>query len=143
MELLQDSNLSSETIGPHWASLFPEHLSPDWDKDQQRRVVWHRLRELRTLASRKPSKQTERYHALRQEYQKTQVESSHNLLYRDTEGMANHTTYRKQLYSLKELYQSGDSGDKRGQAKGLIKTACADKCGPYEDICDHIGATIA
>ena len=60
-----------------------------------------------------------------------------------SEGMANHTTYRKRLHSLKELYQSGDSGDEHGQAKGLIKTARADKHGPYEDICNHIGATIA
>ena len=35
------------------------------------------------LASQKSSKQTERYHALRQEYQRTQVEPSHELLFRD------------------------------------------------------------
>ena len=57
----------------------------NWDKDEQQRVVWSRLRELRTLANRTPSKQTERYHALRQEYQKTQVESSHEPLFRDTD----------------------------------------------------------
>ena len=83
LELLQDSNSSSEAIGPHWASSFPEYLSPDWDKDNQQRVVWNRLQELRTLASRKPSKQTEWYHALCQEYQKTQVKSSHDPLYCD------------------------------------------------------------
>ena len=83
LELLQDSNLSSKAIGPHWASSFPNYLSPDWDKDKQRQVVWRRLWELRTLASRKPSKQTEQYHTLCQEYQKTQVKSSHDPLYRD------------------------------------------------------------
>ena len=79
LESLQDSDLSSEAIGPHWPSSYPDHLSPCWDKDEQRRVVWSRLRELRTLASQKPSKQTELYHALCQEYQKTQVESSHDV----------------------------------------------------------------
>ena len=83
LELLQDSDSSQETIDPHWASSFPEYLSPDWDKGEQRRVVWSRLRGLCALADQKPSKQTERYQTPRQEYQKTQVESSHELLFRD------------------------------------------------------------
>ena len=83
LELLQDSDSSQETIGPHWASSFPEYLSTDWDKDEQCRVVWSRLQNIRTLANQKPSKTTERYHALRQEYQKTQVDSSREPLFRD------------------------------------------------------------
>ena len=78
LELLQDSDSSLYTIAPHWSSSYPEYLSPDWDKNTQRAVVWTRLQELRhKLASQKPSKQTEQYHTLCQEFQKTQVESSH------------------------------------------------------------------
>ena len=83
LELLQDSDLSQETIGPHWASSFPEYLSPDWDKGKQQRVVWSRLQELWTLASQKSLKQMKWYHARHQEYQKTQVEPSHEPLFRD------------------------------------------------------------
>ena len=50
----------------------------------QQGVVWSRLREHRKLASCKPLKQTEQYHALRQEFQKTPVESSHEPLSCDT-----------------------------------------------------------
>ena len=83
LELFQDSDSSYKTIGPHWASSFPEYLSPDWDKDEQRRVVWSRLRELQKLADKKPSWQTEQYHTLHQEFQKTQVEPSHEPLFCD------------------------------------------------------------
>ena len=85
LELLQDSDSSSETIGPHWPSSYPEYLSPDWDKDEQRRVVWNRLLSQRAnLATL--SKQKERYLALRQELnpRTTQVGSSHDLLYCDS-----------------------------------------------------------
>ena len=109
LELLQDSNLSSEAIGPHWASLFPEYLSLNWDKDKQRQVVWLRLQELRTLASQKPSKQTERYHALCQEYQKTQVESSHDPLYRDIKS--NLTTASR----AEQVFKAGIPLNQRGE----------------------------
>ena len=85
LELLQDSDSSSVTIGPHWPSSYPEYLSPHQDKDEQRRVVWARLlSQCSNLASRL-SKQNEQYLALRQELslEPTQAESSHDLLYRD------------------------------------------------------------
>ena len=87
LELLQESDLSSETIGPHWPSSYPKYLSPDWDKDKQRRIVWNRLRSQRSKLASQLSKQNERYLTLRQELnpRTTQVESSHNLLYRDRE----------------------------------------------------------
>ena len=76
-----DSSIT--TIAPHWSSSYPEYLSLTWDENMQRAVVWTRLQEHCKLANCSLSKQTERYHALRQEYQKTQVKSSHKLLSRD------------------------------------------------------------
>ena len=74
------------TIGPHWPSSYPEYLSPHQDKDEQRRVVWARLLSQRSKLASRLSKQNKRYQALRQELnpRTTQVESSHDLLYRDT-----------------------------------------------------------
>ena len=95
LELLQDSDSSSEAIGPHWPSSYPEYLSPDWDKNEQRRVVWNRLQnQCSNLASRL-SKQKERYLALRQELnpRTTQVESSHDPLYRDTSATTGQTPF--------------------------------------------------
>ena len=85
LELLQDSDPSSVTIGPHWPSSYPDYLSPHQDKDEQRRVVWARLRSQRSNLASQLSKQNERYKALRQELnpRTTQVESSHNPLYHD------------------------------------------------------------
>ena len=86
LELLQDSDLSSVTIGPHWPSSYPEYLSPHQDKDEQRRVVWARILSQRSNLADRLSKQNERYQALRRELnpRTTQVGSSHNPLYRDT-----------------------------------------------------------
>ena len=84
LELLQDSDSSSYTIAPHWSSSYPEYLSPDWDKNTQQAVVWTRLQELQhKLANWKPSKQTEWYPTLCQEFQKTQVKPSHKPSSRD------------------------------------------------------------
>ena len=85
LELLQDSDSSSETIGPHWPSSYPKYLSPIWDKDEQQRVVWNRLRSQRSNLASQLSEQKEHYLALHQELnpRMTQAESSHNLLYRD------------------------------------------------------------
>ena len=80
LELLWDSDLLQETIAPHWSSSYPEYLSLSWDTETKQGVVWSRLWEHRNLASHKPSKQTERYHALHQEFQRTQVEPSHKPL---------------------------------------------------------------
>ena len=86
LELLQDSDLSSEAIGPHWPSAYPNYLSPDWDKGEQRRVVWARLQSQCSKLAGQLSRQEECYLALRQELnpRTTQVESSHDPLYHDT-----------------------------------------------------------
>ena len=68
------------TIAPHWSSLYPEYLSPSWDEDTQRAVVWTRLQEHRKLATQGIRAQ---YQALRQE-QQTRVESRHGSSSRDT-----------------------------------------------------------
>ena len=95
LEQLQDTN-SLLAIAPHLSSSYPDYLSPVWDEDTQRAVVWHRLREHRKLASHSLRKINERYKALRQE-QQTQVESRHESSSRDnipckesitTEGVA-------------------------------------------------------
>ena len=80
----QDTDSSIATIAPHWSSSYPEYLSPTWDENMQRAVIWMRVQEHHKLANQSLSKQTERYHALHQEFQKTQAKSSHKLLSRDT-----------------------------------------------------------
>ena len=85
MELLQDSDSSSETIGPHWPSSYPEFLSPNQSKSEQQRIVWARLAGQRLKLAKSLKEQKERYEALRRELnpRTTQVESSHDPLYRD------------------------------------------------------------
>ena len=85
LELLQDSDSSLATIGPHWPSSYPEYLSPHQGKDEQQRIVWVRLLNQRSNLAKSLREQKERYHALRRELnpRTTQVESSHNPLYRD------------------------------------------------------------
>ena len=77
--------MSSVTIGPHWPSSYPEYLSPHQDKDKQRRVVWARLLSQHSNLAGRLSEMKARYLALRQELnpRTTQVESSHDPLYRD------------------------------------------------------------
>ena len=90
LELLQDSDSSLATIGPHWPSSYPEYLSPYQGKDEQRRIVWARLTSQRSSLAKSLKEQKERYKALRRELnpRTTQVESSHDPLYRD-----NHLSY--------------------------------------------------
>ena len=85
LELLQDSDSSLATIGPHWPSSYPEYLSPHQDKDEQQRIVWARLLSQRSNLAKSLKEQKERYQALRRELnpRTTQVESSHDPLYRD------------------------------------------------------------
>ena len=85
MESLQDSDSSLATIGSHWPSSYPEYLSPHQDKDEQRRVVWARLLSQRSKLAERLSETNAHYLALRQELnpRTTQVESSHDSLYRD------------------------------------------------------------
>ena len=74
------------TIAPHWGSSYPEYLSPDQDKEEQRRVVWSRLHDHRANLANRLKATRERYLAARRELnpRTTQVESSHDPLYRDT-----------------------------------------------------------
>ena len=85
LELLQDSDSSSATIAPHWSSSYPEYLSADQDKEEQRRVVWSRLHSHRAKLAGRLSKQKEWYFALRKELnpKTTQVKSSHEPSFRD------------------------------------------------------------
>ena len=86
LELLQDSDLS-QTIAPHCSSSYPKYLSPEQDKAEQQKVVWARLQSHRSNLASQLSQQKERYLALRQELnpRMTQVESSHEPLFRDTQ----------------------------------------------------------
>ena len=91
LELLQDSDSSLATIGPHWPSSYPEYLSPYQGKDEQQRIVWARLISQRSNLAKSLREQKERYQALRRELnpRMAQVESSHDLLYRDTQKAGN------------------------------------------------------
>ena len=80
LELLQDTDLSLLTIALHQSLHYPDYLSPTWDKDTQRAVVWTRLCEHWKLVNRSLAKINKRYLTLHQEQQQTQVESSHELL---------------------------------------------------------------
>ena len=86
--MLQDSDSSLTTIGPHWPSSYPEFLSPRQGKDEQQRIVWARLINQCSNLAKSLREQKERYEALRRELnpRTTQVESSHDPLYRDKEG---------------------------------------------------------
>ena len=115
LEQLQDTN-SLPTIAPHLSSSYPDYLSPVWDKDTQRAVVWQRLREHRKLASQSLKKINERYRALRQE-QQTQVESRHEPSSRDIpdidgyisqfEELARQAGYTKGNPEATQLFLSG------------------------------------
>ena len=74
-----------KAIAPHWSLSYPEYLSPNQDKEEQQRVVWARLRGLCSNLADRLSEQKKRYLALCQELnpRTTQVESSHDPLYRD------------------------------------------------------------
>ena len=80
LELLQDTDLSLSTIAHYQSSHYPDYLSPTWDKDTQRAVVWTRLWEHCKLANHSLAKVNEHFLALCQEQQSTQAESSHEPL---------------------------------------------------------------
>ena len=86
LELLQDSDSSLSTIAPHWSSSYPEYLSTDQNPTEQRRVVWARLHSHRANLAKRLLSVREQYLAARRELQSgtTQVESSHEPLFRDT-----------------------------------------------------------
>ena len=83
LELLQDTDSSLSTIAPHQSLSYPDYLSPTWDEETQIAVVWTRLREHRKLANHSLAKINKHYHALHQEQQSTQAESSHEPLSHD------------------------------------------------------------
>ena len=95
------------TIAPHQSSFYPEYLSPTWDEDTQRAVVWTRLREHRKLANPSLAKINERYKALHQE-QQTQVESRHKLSSRDIKS--NLTTMSR----AQKVFKAGIALNRRG-----------------------------
>ena len=132
MELLQDSDSSQETISPHWASSFPKYLSPNWDKDEQQQVVCSRLQELRILAHQRPSKQTERYHAPRQEYQKTQVKPSHKPLFHDIKlNLATASRAEKVFKAGIPLNRRGECNVPKKYLKAAIYTPEGDEQGYF------------
>ena len=73
------------TIAPHWSSLYPDYLSPTWEEDTQRAVVWSRLKEHCKLANHSLAKVNEQFHTLCQETLLTQVDSSHEPLSHDNQ----------------------------------------------------------
>ena len=83
LELLQDTDLSLITIAPHRSFSYPEYLSPTWDEDTQRAVVWMRLQEHCRLANCSLAKVNKCFRTLHQEAELTQAESSHELLSHD------------------------------------------------------------
>ena len=75
-----------KTIAPHWSSSYPEYLSPNQDQGEQRRVVWSRLHDHRANLANRLARTRDRYLEARRALnpRTTQVESSHDPLYRDT-----------------------------------------------------------
>ena len=121
-ELLQDSDSSFTTIGPHWPSSYPEFLSPHQDKDEQRRIVWARLTSQRSNLAKSLSKQNERYQTLRRELnpKTTPVESSRDPLYRDIKS--NLTV----VLRAEDVFKAGVPLNRRGERnvpKKYLKTA--------------------
>ena len=73
-------------MAPHWSSSYPKYLSPNQSTEEQQRVVWFRLHDHRANLAKRLSKEKEQYLAAHRELnpRTTQVESSHDPLYRDT-----------------------------------------------------------
>ena len=114
-ELLQDSDSSYSTIAPHWSSTYPEYLSLDLTKEEQRRIVWSRLYSHRYNLAERLKTTKERYLQARRELnpRSTQVESSHDPLYRDTQvalwplhDLAIHLIWLKSCLSSKYHHSS-------------------------------------
>ena len=83
LEYLQDTDSSPETMIPHWNTSYPKYLSPSWDKDTQRVVVWARLQEHCKLANSSPAQVNKCFHALHHKLQPGPVEPSHESLSHD------------------------------------------------------------
>ena len=110
------------TIAPHQSSPYPEYLSPTWDKETQRAVVWTRLCEHRKLASQSLKRVNEQYRALRQE-QQAQAEPRHEPSSCDTRlvedfktGLSKHV----EVTDLGELHWMLGIEVKRDRAAGTI-----------------------
>ena len=73
-------------IAPHWSPSYPEYLSTTQDQTEQRRVVWSRLHNHRVNLAKRLLTTKEQYLAAHRELnpKMTQVESSHDPLYRDS-----------------------------------------------------------
>ena len=75
-----------KAIAPHWSSSYPEYLSPDQDQEEQGRIVWSRLHNHRVNLANRLARTRDRYLEARRALnpRTTQVESSHDPLYRDS-----------------------------------------------------------
>ena len=88
------SNSGTQTpykaIAPHWSSSYPDYLSLDQDEGEQRRIVWSRLHDHRANLVNRLTRTRDRYYEARRALnpRTTQVESSHDPLYRDSVGFA-------------------------------------------------------
>ena len=74
-----------KAIAPHWSSSYPDYLSLDQTEGEQRRIVWLSLHDHRASLANRLARTRDRYLEARQALnaRTTQVESSHDLLYRD------------------------------------------------------------
>ena len=106
--ILQLTNLTSKH---YWSSSYPEYLSLDQDKEEQRRVVWSRLHSHRAKLASRLLKQKERYLALCQELnpRTTQVESHHKPLFHDIKS--NLATASR----AEKVFQEGVPLNRRGE----------------------------
>ena len=134
MELLQDSDSSSSAIGPHWPSSYPEFLSPHQGKSEQQRIVWARLLNQRINLAKSLREQNERYKALRRELNPgtTQVESSHDPLYRDIELVHTATV---------DVVSHPGKGRDEGPIDGVVVGEWDGHVGPPEYLCSNGGTS--
>ena len=74
-----------KAIAPHWSLSYPDYLSSEQDVEEQRRIVWSRLHEHQANLAGRLATTRERYLAAHRALnpRTTQVESSHDPLYRD------------------------------------------------------------
>ena len=108
-------------ITPHQSSHYPKYLSPTWDKDTQRAVVWTRLQEHHKLANQSLAKVNEGFWALSQELQPAQARSSHKPLSHEIASV------NKQFHSLHQeltLTQAMSSHKPLSCDRGAWLTAC-------------------
>ena len=120
LELLQDSELVTKTIAPHWSSSYPGYLSPDQDEGEQRRIVWSRLHDHRANLANRLARTRDRYLEARRALnpRTTQVESSHDPLYRDNRFFNELTKLVEEFdVPAENIYNMDEKGCQRGGGK--------------------------